>query len=87
MLAAGWAARAFVPNYLNDLNAMHEAEKVLTDLQHQHYYAALELVCSGIPYDSNGWYGAGWLYRTATATAAQRTEAFLRTIGKWEDGR
>jgi hypothetical protein len=81
MLAAGWAARAFVPNYLNDLNAMHEVEKVLTHLGL--YAEHLERICrsqSAMKFAAPG----VWLVH---ATAAQRAEAFLRTIGKWEDGR
>ncbi len=57
-----------LPDYLNDLNAMHEAEKVLTDMQSIRYEARL-----------------GRIGRIFNATAAQRAEAFLRTIGKWED--
>ena len=56
------------PDYLNDLNAMHEAEKVLTDDDHKTYRSWLVVVC----------YGQHWL-----ATAEKRAEAFLRTIGKW----
>jgi hypothetical protein len=66
------------PDYLHDLNAMHEAEKVLS---------------RGENYNQTGGFGR---YKTALAevcdeqhpidaTAAQRAEAFLRTIGKWED--
>ena len=66
-----------VADYLNDLNAMHEAEMVLSRGEH---------------YNQTGGFGR---YRTALAevcdeqhpidaTAAQRAEAFLRTIGKWE---
>jgi hypothetical protein len=72
--------KSSLPDYLNDLNAMHQAEKVLT------------------PHDNDRM--TGWLLmllgeenqaaiRSFTAvrqaTAAQRAEAFLRTIGKWED--
>lgn len=58
------------PNYPSDLNACHEMEKVLT----------YEQICD---------YG-DWLpkddWGLIHATAAQRAEAFLRTIGKWEEG-
>jgi hypothetical protein len=59
-----------LPNYLNDLNAMHEAENlVLRSAQQCRDYAdALD--------DGNGGH---------FATAAQRAEAFLRTIGKWKE--
>jgi len=65
------------PDYLNDLNAMHEAEKVLlsrdADIFERYLKEILEVVDLG-----GGYY--------LCATAAQRAEAFLRTIGKWEDG-
>jgi hypothetical protein len=63
-----------VPDYLNDLNAMHEAEKVLTFEQYHHeYIPRLEKVSTR---DKCSMY---------STTAAQRAEAFLRTIGKWQD--
>ena len=69
-------AGASVPKYTEDLNAMHDAEKVLI---RPNLYA------------QGGW---GMYLRHLSivtdeqhpidATAAQRAEAFLRTIGKWE---
>ncbi len=69
------------PDYLNDLNAMHEAEKKLS-------LGAVEdfsIYCSwlkkvvqakeAIPYDC-------WITK---ATAAQRAEAFLKTLNLWEN--
>ena len=67
-----------VANYLNDLNAMREAEKMLTEHQWDEYERVLRLVCDGCSYFE----GAG--KELLHATAAQRAEAFLRTIGKWE---
>ena len=64
-----------VPYYLTDLNAMHEAEKVLTDEQRRLYAAFLAS-------KFNGW-SMFALGKLLCATAAQRAEAFLRTIGKW----
>jgi hypothetical protein len=63
--------RVIIPDYLNDLNAMHEAEEVLTDSDQKHKYASL--------------LGRHDYWLLIHATAAQRAEAFLRTIGKWED--
>ena len=65
-----------MPNYLNDLNAMHEAEKTLT---HEQRIDHMEWL--GMCPDDYG--HKVWAY--VHATAAQRAEAFLRTIGKWED--
>lgn len=73
-----WAEKRFfqvIPDYLNDLNAMHEAEEVLTDR------VGYLIELGGCVQDAavEDW----WL--VAHATAAQRAEAFLKTIGKWED--
>ena len=66
---------AEVPNYLNDLNAMYEAEKALTEGQRIDYVAKhlWEIVPAKYCFAHYFW-----------ATAAQRAEAFLRTIDKWE---
>jgi len=62
----------FVPDYLNDLNAIHEAEKVLIlDCEWATYLDRLSVIVA-----------EGSLVH---ATAAQRAEASLRTVGKWED--
>ena len=60
-----------LPDYLNDLNAMHETEKKLQPLQHRTYWEQLALYTKGV-----GMY-------PGEATASQRAEAFLRTLGKW----
>lgn len=66
-----------LPDYLNDLNAMHEAEKVLTQVQDYHYRTdALPRVC-----------GEGSGLMAITSTAAQRAEAFLRTLNLWDDSK
>lgn len=72
-----------VPDYLNDLNAMHEAEKVLSDVtandQFARYCGILnEMLC---PISCHG-SRCGF---TIHSTAAQRAEAFLRTLGLWEN--
>jgi len=59
-------------NYLNDLNAMHDAENSLTTSQmtimSQYLHRRLGML---------------WGF----ATASQRAEAFLRTIGKWKEAK
>jgi hypothetical protein len=68
-----------LPDYLNDLNAMHEAE----------------LAVFGNDWDEALWaiykhtlYGVIEMNRhVLNSTAAQRAEAFLRTIGKWEEAK
>jgi hypothetical protein len=65
-----------IPDYLHDLNAMHKAVKTLPQNIKPRYFACLCFVVRGA-ISLNG-------YSKATeATAAQRAEAFLRTIDKW----
>ena len=63
-----------LPDYLNDLNAMHEAEKVLTDRQTRTYTANLWRMTHYAK-----------IFSSIHATAPQRCEAFLRTLGLWEE--
>ena len=72
-------ARWHVPKYTTCLNAMHEAEKMLKEHQWDEYERVLRLVCDGC----SCFEGAG--KELLHATAAQRAEAFLRTIGEWEN--
>ena len=67
------------PDYLNDLNAMHEVEKTLSLMQRGDYYSNLWCVCGGKAQRTAS--VDRWL--VPTATAAQRAEAYLKTIGKW----
>jgi hypothetical protein len=74
-------------NYHGDLNAMHEAEKLIDDWAE--YIVHLKCVSNSITYASFNWpilgFDAGALSDITHATAAQRAEAFLRTIGQWEE--
>jgi hypothetical protein len=72
----GQTDRAVVPNYLSDLNAMHEAEKVLMTKQRVRYTDTLLGIIS---HAEETWWSC------AHATAAQRAEAFLRTLNLWKD--
>lgn len=70
-----------LPDYLNDLNAMHEAEKMLVnDGRSADYNFHLKRLCTVDYQQGKHTYPRPW-----HATAAQRAEAFLRTIGKWSD--
>ena len=67
-----------IPDYTQDLNAMHEAEKVLSRGKNYYqlggfgfYLRTLEQIC--------------YQPSCVESTAAQRAEAFLRALGKWED--
>ena len=66
---------AELPDYLNDLNAMHEAEKMLRSHGPNDSDSIVFDRC--INYQENIGYNV-------FATAAQRAEAFLRTLGLWE---
>ena len=71
-----------IPDYLNDLNAMHEAEQCLWRKD----FLARDTFIDHLARILNPVHG----YRDQLgqhlldATAAQRAEAFLRTLGKWE---
>ena len=65
---------AALPDYLNDLNACHEMEKVLTGYQQT------------VTYSDNLMKIVGYhTFDSAHATAAERCEAFLRVMGLWEE--
>lgn len=68
------------PNYCGDLNKMHEAEK------------ALRRTCEPAPHMVSERLGYADILKEQTgsagaifATARQRAEAFLKTIGKWKE--
>jgi hypothetical protein len=63
-----------VPDYCNDLNAMHEAEQIF---DHALYCRYINELCDITIKGNNSIY---------MATARQRAEAFLKTINKWEGG-
>jgi hypothetical protein len=70
------------PDYLNDLNAMHEAEEVLSAGQINTYLGHLYKFGKVAAADSNPWEII--VARVAVhAPAAQRAEAFLRTLNLW----
>ena len=69
-----------IPDYLNDLNACHEMEQGLTVAQRVTYAHQMGLLLSG---GSVGRAVPNWWF--IHATAAEKCEAFLRTLGLWED--
>ena len=69
------------PDYLNDLNAIEEAEYALSPDQYRVYVK--NIAKSLPPYTSDT---AAFAYNAVLySTAAERAKAFLRTLGKWED--
>ena len=79
-IACGWT---HVRDAHGDLNAMNEAEQILTDDQRSEMINAL---CEIVLRDRNTEAGPMTAITAAFfAPAAQLAEAFLRTIGQWED--
>jgi hypothetical protein len=64
-----------VNDYYHDLNAIHEAVRKLNRLEREGFMWQLGIIV----------HDEEWNY--LNATAAQRCEALLRTIGKWEEGK
>lgn len=83
-----------LPDYLNDLNAMHEAEKVLADktghlsvgcLIRDYWLQLMQILNPGVKMWENGAFLGSWAnaIKVGRATATQRSEAFLKTLGLW----
>jgi hypothetical protein len=67
-----------IPYYPSDLNAMHEAEKVLTQDQMIDYSRHVgKAVTSHLPASRAAWMD----FKLINATAAQKSKAFLQTLG------
>lgn len=79
------------PDFLHDLNAMHEAEEKLANDEegYKQWVVFLRHICYEAlpPHLRTAWhdseYFGDWL--CFHATARQRAEALLRTIGRWKD--
>lgn len=74
----------FIPNYLSDLNAMRDAWLTLTKRQQDAFAGFMGDITGGAQRD----FGAGRINMTTAVFGASPTqwgEAFLKTIGKWED--
>ena len=69
------AHKKHLPNYLNDLNAMHQMEKAMNNNDWWKFVEHLTNICGG------------GIALGISATASQRAEAFLRTIGKWKEAK
>lgn len=69
------------PDFLNDLNAMHEAEKTLTKYQKIEYQEQL-FQCAYENGERDGSF-ASWHY--IHATAKTRAEAFLKALCLWTE--
>jgi len=65
-----------IPDYCGDLNAMHEAEKSISNDLWQCYFNQLARVTKAEQSDDRVFF---------CATARHRAEAFLRVMGKWKE--
>lgn len=78
----------YVTDYCNDLNAMNEAEKILTEEQFYEYGANLDKIT--LPKNKMEMCyvhcpEAGMYRELICATAMQRAEAFLKTLNLWTE--
>jgi hypothetical protein len=77
----GMPGLCILPDYLNSLDAMHEAWLKLSPFQRDRFESELYAVLVGeAEYNRND--DAGFI---TNATSAQRAEAFLRTLYLWVD--
>ena len=66
-----------LPDYLNDLNAMHEAEKLLTTIEQQNkYYSEIAEITWGNEETGD----RQVVFNQLCASASQRAEALLKTL-------
>jgi hypothetical protein len=70
-----------IPNYCTDLNAIHKAEQTLNSSLVRRYNDELAKTCKVLESIFAKTGPQGWVFH---ATARQRAEALLRTIGKWQ---
>jgi hypothetical protein len=79
-----------VPSYTTDLNAMREALNTLTDDESWRLILHLSDITRNEHHsDPDDWFNRStdWTWRVVNATAHQRSEAFLRTLGKWKEAK
>lgn len=74
-----------LPDYLNDLNAMHEAEKALPDDSKRLGYGNFVIAIVDRDFGTESRYSKAGTFHILSATAAHRAEAFLKIMGLWED--
>ena len=79
-----------IPDYPNDLNAIHDAEKKLTPMQWNLYTHFMEVVTRNPmdPVFQEGWQDINCSRLIDAllihATASQRSEALLKSIDRWK---
>ena len=71
-----------IHDYTSDLNAMHEVTQTLSASQQTQFVVRLSSIVTGC--NKLGLSALDISACIVHATAAQRAEAYLKTIGKWE---
>ena len=86
-LIGGEKHRNRLPDYLNDLNAMHKAMQVLVDkgLMWQFANQIIGIICSAKGLSLQTLEQQDYLIFLASSTAELEAEAFLRTLGLWQE--
>lgn len=74
---------AFMPDFLNDLNAMHEAISTLKDQDYLLYIDYQTRLGYVVARDNSG-EEEGTPIALVDASASQRAESFLKTVERWE---
>jgi hypothetical protein len=77
------AHKKHLPDYFNDLNAMHEAEQTLWEKDWTSRHDFIDKLARIIS-PTHGHHKQSGI-DLLDATAAERAEAFLRAINKWEE--
>lgn len=77
----GWKLER-LPNYCHDLNAMHEAEAMITVGEIGRWLSNI----SNLVMPQSRYHPMDLQWWSVRATARQRAEAFLRVKGLWKEG-
>lgn len=80
----GWSYR-IMPDYFGSLDAMHEAEKVFADNSQQAHRFLDALITEVRKEEPDPSTNAAAVFFIVHATAAQRAEAFGRTLNLWTE--
>jgi hypothetical protein len=76
-----------IPDYFNDLNAVHDLENVLNDEQARTYAYALYDLANGFQFDGDPWtpeiFEASMVTDMVRTTAANRAEAIGLALNLW----
>lgn len=77
-----FAACGDLPDFVNDLHAIHEAEKCLDDSEGLRQCVCYAELLRHVGAKTDGGKSS---FGVLHSTSQQRAEAFLKVIGKWED--